>query len=88
MNLARPPMAQMPPHPIMQVAGTPEQGGTCLTCLRPLSEHRLECPGHELLELLWPPNSPSFGADGIHTLGMERDFVRYVLNVPRSKLHT
>ncbi|KAK7751574.1 hypothetical protein SLS62_006524 [Diatrype stigma] len=77
-------MAQMPPNPSIHITGTPEpEGMTCLTCLRPLSDHRLECPGHELLELLWPPNNPSFGTDGIHTLGMERDFLMLMLEYLR-----
>ncbi|RYO86439.1 hypothetical protein DL766_003108 [Monosporascus sp. MC13-8B] len=52
---------------------------SCVTCLRDLFEHRIECPEHELLALFWPPNHPDFENNGIHTLGMERDFLRLAI---------
>ncbi|RYP55430.1 hypothetical protein DL769_010182 [Monosporascus sp. CRB-8-3] len=61
------------------IEGTDAATSSCVTCLRDLSEHRIECPEHELLALFWPPNSPEFESNGIHTLGMERDFLRLAI---------
>ncbi|RYP93684.1 hypothetical protein DL770_000215 [Monosporascus sp. CRB-9-2] len=66
-----------PEPPTIEVTDTATS--SCVTCLRDLSEHRIECPEHELLALFWPPNSPDFESNGIHTLGMERDFLRLAI---------
>ncbi|RYP06391.1 hypothetical protein DL764_003196 [Monosporascus ibericus] len=66
-----------PESPTIEV--TDAATSSCVTCLRDLSEHRIECPEHELLALFWPPNSPDFERNGVHTLGMERDFLRLAI---------
>ncbi|RYP60464.1 hypothetical protein DL771_010513 [Monosporascus sp. 5C6A] len=66
-----------PEPPTIEVTDTATS--SCVTCLRALSEHCIECPEHELLALFWPPNNPDFESNGIHTLGMERDFLRLAI---------